>query len=55
VPERVRRLAQRRTFAALATFIAATIAAPFVPWLGFGLICAALVLYLRPEVLARAG
>jgi uncharacterized membrane protein len=52
--ERSRRLAQRRTFVALATFVAATIAAPFVPWLGFGMICAALILYLRPEALSRA-
>jgi uncharacterized membrane protein len=55
MPERSQRLARRRTLVALAIFVGATIAAPFIPWLGFGLICAALILYLRPEALARPG
>ncbi len=52
LPDRARRLAQRRTLAALAIFAASAITAPFVPLLGFGMICCALVLYVRPEAIS---
>ncbi len=47
MPDQVRRLARRRAFAALAALVS-----PFVPLLGFGLICSALVLYVRPEAIS---
>lgn len=52
MPDKARRRARRRTFAALAIFASATLISPFVPLLGFGLICAALVLYVRPEAIS---
>lgn len=48
MPEKARRHAQRRSIAALATFVAAALVSPFVPLVGFGLICCALILYVRP-------
>jgi hypothetical protein len=44
-----RRIARRRSLIVLGSFIAATIVAFFAPRIGFGLICAALLLHLRPE------
>ncbi|HEX3864431.1 MAG TPA: TMEM175 family protein [Stellaceae bacterium] len=55
MPDHARRLARRRSIAALAIFAAATGAAPFVPLLSFGLICCALILYLRPEAIAHSA
>ena len=52
MPDKARRLARRRSFAALAILAAATLTSPFAPLLGLGLICCALVLYLRPEALS---
>lgn len=52
LPDKARRLARRRSFAALAIFAAATLMSPVVPLLGFGLICCALVLYVRPEAVS---
>jgi uncharacterized membrane protein len=50
MPEPARRLARRRTLIGLAIFALAGLVAPFVPLLGFFLICCALVLYLQPEI-----
>ena len=49
VSERMRRLARRRSMIVLAGFTIATFVALVAPRLGFGLICAALILHLRPE------
>lgn len=48
-PLRAKRLARRRTMVTVTIFASAIPAALVVPWLGFGLICAALFLYLRPD------
>jgi uncharacterized membrane protein len=48
--ERARRIARRRSLLALALFATATLAAVFEPWLGFGLVCTALVLHIKPDV-----
>ncbi|HVW08549.1 MAG TPA: TMEM175 family protein [Bryobacteraceae bacterium] len=45
----MRRIARRRSLIVLASFIAAMIVSVFAPRTGFGLICAALILHLRPE------
>ena len=50
VPQRTRRLARRRSMIVLAIFLTAMLVALVAPRVGFGLICAALVLHLRPEV-----
>lgn len=50
VAERTRRLARRRSLAALAIFTAAGLVAFVAPRVGFGLVCAGLVLHLRPDV-----
>lgn len=49
MPEKARRLARRRSIAALVIFVAAALISPFVPLIGFGLICCALILYVRPQ------
>jgi hypothetical protein len=38
----------------LGTFVIAVPVSPKYPWLGFGLICCALLVYLRPEILGAA-
>ncbi len=53
VSERTRRLARRRSLVVLAMFTAAMLVAFVAPRVGFGLICAALLLHLRPEVPGR--
>ena len=50
VSARMRRTARRRSLAVLASFTAAMLVAFVAPRVGFGLICAALVLHLRPDV-----
>lgn len=50
ISARVRRMARRRSLVVLASFTAAMLVAFFAPRVGFGLICAALILHLRPEV-----
>ena len=50
VSERARRLARRRSLVVLAMFTAAVAVAFVAPRVCFGLICAALVLHLRPDV-----
>jgi uncharacterized membrane protein len=50
VSTRARRFARRRSLIVLAGFTAAMLVAFVAPRVGFGLICAALVLHLRPEV-----
>jgi uncharacterized membrane protein len=50
VPARMRRVARRRSFVVLAGFTIAMLVALVAPRLGFGLICGALILHLRPDV-----
>lgn len=52
VSVRMRRMARRRSLVVLASFTAAMLVAFVAPRLGFGLICAALVLHLKPDVSA---
>ena len=47
---RARKIARRRSLLALSLFAAATAAAAVRPWLGFGLVCTALVLHMKPDV-----
>jgi uncharacterized membrane protein len=54
MPERARKRAQYRTLLAIAIFAGAAVAAPFMPLLGFGMVCAALVLYANPEAVSRS-
>ena len=49
VPTSMRRVARRRSLFVLAGFTAAMLVAFFAPRIGFGLICCALILHLRPE------
>ena len=49
VSERTRRLARRRSLGVLASFTTAMLVAFVAPRVGFGLICGALILHLRPE------
>jgi uncharacterized membrane protein len=49
VPTRTRRMARRRSLVVLANFMTAMLVAFVAPRLGFGVICAALILHLRPE------
>jgi len=48
-PERARRMASLRSFAALAIFASASLVALLAPAAGFVLVCCALILYLRPQ------
>jgi uncharacterized membrane protein len=50
VPPRTRNVARRRSHIALAGFATATLVAFVAPRIAFGLICAALILHLRPDV-----
>jgi uncharacterized membrane protein len=50
VSAQMRRMARRRSLVVLASFTAAMLVAFVAPRLGFGLICAALILHLRPDV-----
>ena len=50
VSERARRIARRRSLIVLAIFTAAMLIAFVAPRVGFGLICGALILHLRPDV-----
>jgi uncharacterized membrane protein len=50
VSARTRRLARRRSLIVLAGFTTAMMVAFLTPRLSFGLICAALILHLRPDV-----
>jgi uncharacterized membrane protein len=52
VSTRMRRLARRRSLVVLASFTTAMLVAFIAPLFGFGLICAALILHLRPDVRA---
>ena len=49
VPERTRRMARRRSLVVLVIFTTAMLVAFVAPRFGFGLICGALILHLRPE------
>jgi TMEM175 potassium channel family protein len=50
VSERTRQLARRRSLVVLALFTTAMLVALVAPHVGFGLICGALLLHLRPDV-----
>ena len=50
VSPRMRRLARRRSLVVLASFTIAMLFAFVAPRIGFGLICGALILHLRPDV-----
>jgi uncharacterized membrane protein len=50
VSARMRRTARRRSLVVLAGFTTATLVALVAPRLGFGLVCGALILHLRPDV-----
>jgi TMEM175 potassium channel family protein len=50
VSERTRRMARRRSLVVLASFTTAMLVAFVAPRVGFGLICGALILHLRPDV-----
>ena len=50
VPMRMRRAARFRSLVVLAGFIGAMLVAIVAPRVGFGVICAALMLHLRPDV-----
>jgi uncharacterized membrane protein len=53
VSERVRRVGRRRSLVVLAIFTTAMLVAFVAPRLGFALICAALILHLRPDLTNR--
>jgi uncharacterized membrane protein len=55
VSERTRRIARRRSLAVLAIFTTAMFVAFAAPRLGFGLVCAALILHLRPDFPGQSG
>jgi hypothetical protein len=50
VSERVPRVARRRSLVVLAIFATAMLVALVAPRLAFALICAALILHLRPDI-----
>jgi uncharacterized membrane protein len=50
IAEQGRLFARRRSLLSLSLFAAAAVVAAFQPWIGFALICAALVLHLKPDV-----
>jgi uncharacterized membrane protein len=49
ISQKARQMARRRSLGTLLMFIAATLVSLMVPLAGLGLICCALILYLRPE------
>ena len=51
----MRRMARRRSLIVLASFTAAMLVAFVAPRIAFGLICAALILHLRPEAASRSS
>jgi uncharacterized membrane protein len=51
VSQRTRRIARRRSLVVLTIFTTAMLVAFVAPRVGFGLICGALILHLRPEAL----
>ena len=55
VPDRARRLARRRSLIVLGGFATAAVVAFFAPLVGFGLVCASLILHLRPDVTNSAA
>jgi uncharacterized membrane protein len=50
VSARTRRMARRRSVVVLASFVVAMLAAIVAPRLGFAMICAALILHVRPDI-----
>jgi hypothetical protein len=51
----MRQLARRRSIIVLAGFTTAGLVALIAPRAGFGLICAALILHLRPDISGGAS
>jgi uncharacterized membrane protein len=49
ISERARRIARRRSLAVLAIFASAMLVSLVAPRFGFGLVCSALILHVRPE------
>lgn len=49
IPDRARYLLHLRSFITISIFTVAVISAFWLPYLGFGLVCCCLLLYLRPE------
>jgi uncharacterized membrane protein len=54
VPARTRRFARRRSLAVLAAFATAMLIAVFIPRVAFAVICAGLILHLRPDIAGDA-
>jgi uncharacterized membrane protein len=50
ISPRARQVARRRSLSALTLFAIAALTAAFEPWLGFTLVCSALVLHIKPDV-----
>ena len=55
VPESARRMARRRSIGVLASFTTAMLVAFVAPRIGFGLVCCALILHVRPEAAPGTG
>jgi uncharacterized membrane protein len=55
IPHRSRKLAKLRSFAACGFFVVAMLMSLWFPWCGFGLVCCAVLLYLRPEPPGTGG
>jgi hypothetical protein len=51
ISERAQRMARRQSLTVLAIFASTMLIAFIAPWFGFGLVCSALILHLRPEAL----
>jgi uncharacterized membrane protein len=51
MPDATKKRAQRRTLLAVTVFAAGAIVAPFMPLMGFAIVCCALLLYLSPEAI----
>lgn len=50
ISQSARRIARRRSLSALTLFAIAALTAAFEPWLGFTLVCLALVLHIKPDI-----
>jgi uncharacterized membrane protein len=55
IPHRTRKLVKLRSLAAFALFVTAMLVSLLFPWCGFGLVCCAVLLYLRPEPPSAGG
>jgi len=55
IPYRTRRLVKLRSLVALGLFVTAMLVSLWFPWCGFGFVCCAVLLYLRPEPPGTGG